>query len=167
VAQTREQRNAYMAAYMKAWYDRRRAEAIAKLGGQCVRCGTTENLEIDHKDPATVDRRMRQGRGGMWTASEERFQAELAKCQLLCHSCHRSKTLEDRGFKPAKGTHGTLSAYRYCGPPKCEECKAAKREYAQQRRAANSTGQSVSLLRKRFGVRIPGGAHELRELISL
>lgn len=28
----------------------------------------------------------------------------------------------------AKGTHGTISAYRYCGPPKCEECKRAKRD---------------------------------------
>ena len=125
-------RNEYMRNYMKDWYNRRHAEAITKLGGRCAKCGSTRRLEIDHKDPATVDRRMRGGRGGMWTASEERFQAELAKCQLLCHDCHVAKTLEDRGFKAAKGTHGTLSAYQYCGPPKCEECKAAKRAYMQE-----------------------------------
>lgn len=33
-----------------------------------------------------------------------------------------------RILKQAKGTHGTISAYRWCGPPKCEACKKAKRE---------------------------------------
>jgi hypothetical protein len=141
MARSREQYNAYMAAYMKSWYDRRHAEAVEKLGGRCSQCGSTERLEIDHKDPKTADQRMRRGRGGMWTASEERFQAELAKCQLLCHDCHVDKTIRERGFTPAKGTHGTLSAYRYCGPPKCEECKKAKREYARDKRAANSIGR--------------------------
>lgn len=80
----------------------------------------------------------------MWTASEARFKAELAKCQLLCKPHHLEKTLRERGFKPAKGTHGTLSAYKSCGPPKCEECKKAKRdyqrEYKQKARAASSIG---------------------------
>jgi hypothetical protein len=119
--------NAHMAAYMKEWYERRRAEAVAALGGHCAWCDETENLEFDHIDPATKITTISK----LWTASEVRFQAELAKCQLLCVPHHIEKTLAERGFKPAKGTHGTLSAYRYCGPPKCEECKAAKREYMQ------------------------------------
>jgi 5-methylcytosine-specific restriction endonuclease McrA len=131
---TKEEYNAYMAKYMRERIARRRAEAIKQLGGKCVRCGTTENLEFDHIDRTTKDPRCgsRNGlRGTMWTFSEKRLQAELEKCQLLCKDCHWEKTLEDLGRTSAKGTHGTLSAYRYCGPPKCEECKAVKREYMQ------------------------------------
>lgn len=131
--------NEYMRQYMKDWYDRRHAEATAQLGGCCAACGATENLEFDHIDPASKTMTIAR----MWTASEVRFQAELAKCQLLCKPCHFEKTLRDRGFTAAKGTHGTLSAYRYCGPPKCEDCKRAKREYFTQwkaQRAANSIG---------------------------
>lgn len=128
--ETRAEYNARMARYMKSWYDRRHAEATAALGGACVRCGVTEDLEFDHIDPATKTMTIAK----MWTASKKRFQDELAKCQLLCKPCHQAKTLAERGMKAAKGTHGTLSAYRYCGPPKCEECKKANRDYSQSRR---------------------------------
>lgn len=154
MTETRTEYNARMAAYMKAWYDRRHAEAVAALGGHCARCLETENLEFDHINPATKCMTIAK----MWTASEVRFQAELKKCQLLCRPHHLEKSLEERGQKPARGTHGTLSAYRYCGPPKCEDCKAAKRGSAAERRAANSIGQSTVLLSREFRVRVPGGA---------
>lgn len=35
---------------MKERYYRIRAEIIKTLGGKCVRCGTTDNLEFDHID---------------------------------------------------------------------------------------------------------------------
>lgn len=114
-----------MAAYMKGWYDRRHAEAIEALGGYCSHpgCDVVENLQFDHVDPETKTMTIAR----MWTASEKRFQAELRKCQLLCQLHHLEKTLAERGQKPGRGTHGTATAYRYCGPPKCEACKAAKR----------------------------------------
>ena len=120
----REDYNGYMRRYMLRRYHLRRREAIKKLGGSCRRCGETKGLQFDHKDP-------KKKSFGLWckTVSEEKFQKELKKCQLLCWRCHRDKTLEDLGRKPAKGTHGTLSAYPYCGPPKCPSCKAAKTEY--------------------------------------
>jgi hypothetical protein len=129
VGKNREEYNAYMREYMKKWIASRRIKAIQQLGGKCVQCGSTERLEFDHIIRGSQDPKSRGGQGVMWTFSEKRLQAELAKCQLLCHDCHWKKTLEDLGIKSAKGTHGTLSAYRYCGPPKCEECKAVKREY--------------------------------------
>lgn len=120
MARSQEEYNAYMAEYMKGWYERRHAEALEQLGGKCVRCGTTENLEIDHIKAETVDRRMRNGRGGMWTVSEERFQAELAKCQLLCHDCHRKKTRENgetggghNKIQDDAYQHGTARMYHY------------------------------------------------------
>ena len=128
--------NAYMAAYMKRWYDRRHAEAVAALGGHCARCLETDELQFDHIDPSTKSMTIAK----MWTASEERFQAELAKCQLLCVPHHLEKTLAERGMTAARGTHGSLSSYRYCGPPKCDDCKQAKRDYAAQIRAGNSVG---------------------------
>jgi 5-methylcytosine-specific restriction endonuclease McrA len=128
---TREEYNAYMREYMRKRIADRRARAIIQLGGKCVRCGSTENLEFDHIIAGSYDPKSRSGKGTMWTFSEKRFQAELKKCQLLCKDCHWEKTLDDTGKTSAKGTHGTLSAYRYCGPPKCEECKMIKREYMQ------------------------------------
>src|SRR5689334_7949826 len=121
----REAYNAYMAAYMKRWYDRRHAEAIETLGGHCSHpgCTETEDLEFDHIDPKIKTMTIAK----MWTASEEKFQAELAKCQLLCSPHHLEKSLAERNQRSARGTHGTVTAYKYCGPPKCDECKAAKR----------------------------------------
>jgi hypothetical protein len=86
-----------------------------------------EDLQIDHIDPADKFAEISQ----LLTYSEKRLQAEPAKCQLLCGECHEDKSISERGQSPARGTHGTLSAYRYCGPPKCDECKGAKRLYAQ------------------------------------
>jgi hypothetical protein len=139
----REHYNTYMAAYMKTWYDRRRAEAIEKLGGHCTHpgCNVTEGLQFDHIDPATKIMNVAE----MWTASEERFQAELEKCQLRCVPHHLEKTLAERNQKSARNSHGTVSAYRYCGPPKCGSCKAAKRATpSYQARAANSIGRVPS-----------------------
>lgn len=63
-----------------------------------------------------------------------RFAARLYKLHLIGMADVASLADQDeaRVHRPAKGTHGTVSAYRYCGPPKCDECKAAKAE-AQRR----------------------------------
>jgi 5-methylcytosine-specific restriction endonuclease McrA len=121
--------NEYMAAYMLRRYHERRAEAVAALGGKCVRCGSIEDLQLDHRDPADKSFNI----GKLWSVSRVRYLAELAKCQLLCAECHTNKTLADRGQRPARGTHGTLSSYRYC---KCRRCRAAKSKYERERRAA-------------------------------
>lgn len=34
-------------------YEERRNKGLKLLGGVCVKCGTTENLQFDHIDPAT------------------------------------------------------------------------------------------------------------------
>lgn len=120
-------RTSDMKAYFRERYQQRRQTAIAQLGGKCAECGATEELEFDHIDPAAKSFNLWKRSG----ITEERFQAELAKCQLLCPTHHKQKTLRDRGQVSAKGTHGTLSSYRYC---KCDECKAAKRASNQMQR---------------------------------
>lgn len=129
-----------MAAYMKARYEHRRATAVAALGGHCAKCPNTERLEFDHIDPATKSMTIAK----MWTASEVRFQAELRKCQLLCVRHHLEKTLSERGFAEVKGrgVHGTLSAARYCGPPRCDACRLAHREYVAVWRASGAGSTS-------------------------
>lgn len=81
---------------MERWYAARNAWLAEH--GPCVKCGSTERLELDHKDPATkIDHKV-------WTWSPTRRDVELAKCQVLCFICHRLKTNEERGWK----LHGEL-----------------------------------------------------------
>ena len=116
-----------MRAYRLRRQPERKVQAIAYLGGQCAHCGAVENLQFDHIVPSlksfdvlTVG----------YSLSWERLRIELDKCQLLCVACHITKSVTERGQQLARGTHGTLSAYRHCGPPKCDECKAAKATFA-------------------------------------
>lgn len=85
---TRERYNAYHRVYQKRRYSERMAKAREMLGDECVRCGNTANLHIDHIDPATKTRSL----SSLHNCSWERFAAELAKCQLLCAACHGFKT---------------------------------------------------------------------------
>lgn len=118
-----------MAKYMLRRYHERRAEAFQILGGVCKKCGAVENLQIDH---INAEEKELSG-DSMIGVSRPRFLAEIAKCQLLCGPCHVEKTVVvDRGRRMARGTHGTLSSYRYCH---CELCKEAKRRYGADRRA--------------------------------
>jgi 5-methylcytosine-specific restriction endonuclease McrA len=111
---------------MKNRWTKRRETAILSLGGVCVSCGSTENLEFDHIDPNTKEFTLAAGSG----FSEERFSKELAKCQLLCVSCHKLKH---------RAPHGTLARKRDCN---CSLCKEAwntwNREYKRRRRQAKN-----------------------------
>ena len=111
-------------AWFRDRYAKRQALAADILGGKCAKCGTSRGLEVDHIDPSTKLFQIGSSRGA--NCSEELFLAELAKCQLLCGKCHDKKSIADNGKLPAKGTHGTLSSYRYC---KCHKCKAAKSDW--------------------------------------
>ena len=75
---------------LRRW--QRREAILEMLGGKCVRCGAEgDDLHIDHIDPRTksfdVARALERSDGVI--------RAEIQKCQLLCPSCHRVKTMED------------------------------------------------------------------------
>ena len=109
-------------------YHKNRNEAIARLGGECANCGETERLDFDHIDPATKDPSLRKG-GQIFTWKEERRERELAKCQLLCKSCHiRKIRLERTGSEEIQ--HGKYSTYvNHCRGSGCTPCKNAASEY--------------------------------------
>lgn len=71
--------------YDREWVRKRRATFFA--GKCCVKCGSTESLELDHIDPAE------KVSHAIWSWREERRLAEAAKCQVLCYKCHKKKTL--------------------------------------------------------------------------
>jgi len=83
--------NAYMREYTLKRYHRRREKAIEQLGGKCAQCGSTNKLEFDHIDQQTKEFTITDSLG----ISEKRLQAELAKCQILCESCHQNKTSKE------------------------------------------------------------------------
>lgn len=82
-----------------------------KNNGPCKRCGSWEKLELDH-----IDRNTKQHHA-IWSWSQQRREVELAKCQVLCNSCHKIKTASENM------RHG-ISRYDYgC---RCDICRKAK-----------------------------------------
>lgn len=127
MARDKKAYNAYLKRYMLKRYHKRRADAIVKLGGKCNKCGAIDNLQLDHIDPAAKSFDVAKSH----SASQAKWDAEIAKCQLLCQPCHNKKTIADLGYRQAKGFHGTISTVRYC---KCDKCRAAKSKYNKERR---------------------------------
>lgn len=70
-------------AYAKLVFRRR---IWFEQNGPCRHCGATEKLELDHIDPEQKEHH------ALWSWTEKRRAAELAKCQALCHDCHQKKT---------------------------------------------------------------------------
>jgi hypothetical protein len=113
-------RREYLRNYGRAWLAKRRADWLADKA--CATCGSTERLEIDHIDPATKDPKLKgkAGTGRLWSWSDERRQAELAKCQVLCEIHHKMKT--HRWTKPEL-PHGRGRYDKGC---RCYVCRSAK-----------------------------------------
>lgn len=109
-----------MNSYMKERYRKRRQDAIEKLGGKCVFCGTCQDLQFDH-----IDRTDKIGTiAKLSSASNEKFNKEVEKCQLLCSSCHIDKSRED-------GSYGSIKKDYTCV---CGKYFENTRQYAGHRR---------------------------------
>lgn len=96
------------------------------LNGPCKRCGSWENLELDH-----INRNEKESHC-VWSWSEDRRSKELEKCQVLCHNCHAKKTHEDLySMIPLHGLNGYRTGCR------CDVCRQAstidRRKYARNR----------------------------------
>lgn len=66
--------------YQRNWKRARKAKFLA--GAACARCGSTEDLQLHHRDPAEKDDHR------IWSWSEARILSELGKCDVLCRPCH-------------------------------------------------------------------------------
>lgn len=73
--------------FARKWNANRRAAFFSNKS--CVKCGSAENLELDH---IVQEDKVHHC---IWSWSEPRRLAELAKCQVLCHDCHARKTTAD------------------------------------------------------------------------
>lgn len=110
-----------MRIYMRAYRAKKRQEAKQKLGDCCSVCGTTVNLEFDHRDRTTKVKNI----ASLLTDSKEVFELELTKCQLLCTTCHTVKSLASGDQPTAKHGVGKLYA-RGC---RCDVCVEAQKTY--------------------------------------
>jgi len=136
--------NERMRRYMLRRYTRKK-DAIKRLGGRCARCGTTRRLEFDHIDASTKSFTI----GQMWSCSERRFLAEIAKCQLLCSRCHRIKTKENgdpRGGgwnRVDNYDHGSGQMYQNDGC-RCDDCRTWRRRYSKKEVCYDGSVRSVN-----------------------
>ena len=117
---------AEQAEYQRRWVAARRVSWFADKA--CFVCGSTDNLEIDHVDPA------RKISHKVWSWAVARRETELRKCQVLCHAHHLEKTAKERA---GRLRHGTRSMYDHLANPcRCEECRVAHRKVVTARRRA-------------------------------
>lgn len=112
-----------MAAYMKERRWLRRVRILEMLGDQCSKCYSSNDLEVDHIDPAT--KKFQLSGSGLDRPWHE-IVAEVAKCQLLCKPHHEAKTSkENREKNPVQhGTEWMYAKYK-C---RCNKCKTAYSE---------------------------------------
>lgn len=108
---------------MLARYHRKRKEAIDFLGGKCLKCETTEDLEFDHIDPKTKTIDICKA----WSYKTEIFWNEVKKCQLLCKLHHKNKSGEEASVAHGGGLTGKRNCY-------CELCKPLKQKYNKELR---------------------------------
>lgn len=120
-------------AYEKERKTKRRLRWIAE-NGPCRICGSWDQPEVDH---INRDTKLKEWHHAVWGWKEEHRKRELAKCQVLCHTCHKKKSDEELR-KPVK--HGTHSGYNYykC---RCQQCRDAQKLYV-------CNGRKLRLARK-------------------
>lgn len=79
-------------AYQRAWIQRRRAEFMD--GQCCLRCGATNDLELHH---LVKDEKVGHA---IWSWARQRREDELAKCLVLCDTCHNGLHADEKRGRP-------------------------------------------------------------------
>ena len=123
--------------YNRRWRQIRRGHWLWE-NGPCQRCGSWTDLEVDHIDPTT------KVSHSVWSWSKPRRMRELAKCQVLCRTCHQEKSTGAlRVFSPC----GSRQSYnKGC---RCPLCRAAQSEYHRNRQKRITQYRTQSPSRQR------------------
>jgi hypothetical protein len=109
--------------YQRRRYHERRQQWL-KENGPCKHCGSWIDLEVDHVDPESkIDHKV-------WSWSQQRRDAELAKCQVLCRKCHEKKTAEENSVPFEHG----ITGYKRKGC-RCKKCRKANSTWCANYRA--------------------------------
>ena len=121
-----------MATETSKYYQRNRDKWLLE-NGPCQKCGSWDNLEVDHIDPSTKDPLVGYPcPQSFWTWSPERRAVELAKCQVLCTNCHKIKTSEEWHKDFCVNGHPMTPENTWIPPAKptqrrCKTCKNMQR----------------------------------------
>lgn len=100
---------------------KQRRQTWLEQNGPCVKCGSWQDLEVDHIDPsAKVSHRI-------WSWAEDKRIIELEKCQVLCKIHHMEKTSQENSLRQGGLKHGTARMYRVA-KCRCEECLEFRRQ---------------------------------------
>lgn len=126
-------------AYQRRWMAERRAAALA--GKTCERCGDADGpFDFHHVDPAEKLTHK------VWSLTPAKRDAELAKCIVLCRTCHQ----DHHAVRLERCQHGhTLDEGNVYVKPdgrrECRPCKARRqREYLERKAAAHLTGRAAA-----------------------
>jgi hypothetical protein len=88
-AAEREERKAYNRQYLRDRYRERQAW-VRKIKAErgCLNCGERDvrKLHFHHRDPS---HKIAKVGGGLLVSKMEKLVAEIAKCDVLCATCHR------------------------------------------------------------------------------
>jgi len=87
----REENNEKVREQKREQHKEKRAYCIEYLGGKCVVCGTTHNLQFDHIKREEKKYNITEKISNNFDNLKE----ELNKCQLLCAPCHLQKTAKE------------------------------------------------------------------------
>jgi len=152
--------------------ERQRAEAIAVLGGRCVRCvmmgcmgaccADIRALQIDHVDGKGG---LRRKGGEQGTALYRAVKANPAEFQLLCASCNVIKRAEQEEYR-AKGSYSRVVPTEL-RPTDRTAADAQRAATMEERWAAKSAAEVADIVAKRSETRRVARERKLREEAGL
>lgn len=79
-----QSRRDYLRPYQAAYKRKRKQEYVDQRGGVCEKCTCSVDLEFHHREPHL---KLYSG-NGFFSLSRAKIEWELAKCDLLCKTCH-------------------------------------------------------------------------------